>query len=77
MSNYKSKTPEEAFARSQSAHFAIATRYSWDQNPDVQVRRVYHERMHSLQEKACRILPLAYRRKVFDSIENKIKGNKK
>ena len=77
MSNYKSKTPEEAFDRSQGAHMKASMHFSWDTDPDVQVRRLYHDKILSLQEKFGRILPYKYRKKVFDTIEKKVKGGKK
>ena len=74
---YKSKTPEEAFDRSQAAHIKSATLQAYDQNPEVIVRRKYHDRIFELQKKQGRILPLAYRMKVFATIEKKVKGGKK
>ena len=76
MSNYKSKTPEEAFERSQAAHVKSATLQAFDRHPEVIVRRKYHDRIYELQQKAGRILPLKYRQKVFDTIEKKILGKK-
>ena len=35
MSNYKSKTPEEAFERSQAAHVKSATLQAFDRHPEV------------------------------------------
>ena len=74
---YKSKTPEEAFERSQGAHIKSATLQAYDQHPEVVVRRKYHDKIYELQQKQGRILPLAYRRKVFQTIEKKILGGKK
>lgn len=76
MSNYKSKTPEEAFERSQGAHVKSATLQAYDQHPEVIVRRKYHDRIYELQKMQGRILPLAYRKKVFATIEKKILGKK-
>lgn len=74
--HYKSKTPEEAFERSQNAHVKSATLQAFDQHPEVVVRRLYHDRIYELQHKQGRILPLAYRKKVFATIEKKILGKK-
>lgn len=76
MKDYKSKTPEEAFERSQASHVKSATLQAYDQHPEVIVRRKYHDRIYELQKEQGRILPLNYRKKVFATIEKKILGKK-
>ena len=74
MSNYKSKTPEEAFARSQNKHSGLMYRAGTANagktppDPDLWISEHYHQRVYDLQKQQRRILPPKYRAKIWKSV---------
>lgn len=74
MSNYKSKTPEEAFDRSQAKHLnlmhraATANAGKTPPHPDYWIAENYHKRVYDLQAQQGRILPQKYRSKIWKTV---------
>ncbi|MBP5428954.1 MAG: hypothetical protein J6Z04_06695 [Clostridia bacterium] len=76
MSNYKSKNPAEAFARSQERHEHLmwraginGARYT-SPHPDFWISEHYHQKVMEIQAKEGRILPKKYRSRIWKSVSD-------